>query len=77
MGSGTGETFTFQPPSPELTCSHLASIFYSWYDGLALTGYKRPLQAEDMWPLKPENTSKDIAQEFNKYWEPTLKQYNK
>ena len=35
-------------------------------------GYKNPLKTEEMWELIPENQTKNITEEFNKIWVPTV-----
>ena len=45
---------------------------FSWFNTFIWKGYKKSLTPEDMWDLSPENQSKNIIQNFNNVWIPTV-----
>lgn len=55
-------------PCPELSASFPSKIFYQWYDKFIWLGYKNPLEDKDMWSLKPEDASPEVAPLFLSYW---------
>ena len=56
-------------PCPEILASCPSRLFFSWFTGLAWTGAKRPLAAEDLWDLHPVIASRTVVPRFNRYWE--------
>ena len=56
-------------PCPEILASCPSRLFFSWFTGLAWTGMKRPLAAEDLWDLNPIIASRTVVQRFNRHWE--------
>uniref|UniRef100_A0AC34QBL2 Uncharacterized protein n=1 Tax=Panagrolaimus sp. JU765 TaxID=591449 RepID=A0AC34QBL2_9BILA len=57
---------------PELYSSFLSQITFNWFTGLAITGYKRPLESDDLWDLNPRDTSKHLLQKFQKNYDDHL-----
>ncbi|XP_035434176.2 multidrug resistance-associated protein 1 [Spodoptera frugiperda] len=55
--------------SPEKRSSVPSELTFSWFDPLVLTGFRRSLKEEDLWPLNPEMTSKEVVPRFEKYWQ--------
>ncbi|CAD7079877.1 unnamed protein product [Hermetia illucens] len=53
---------------PELSASFLSKITYKWFDSLAWRGFRKPLEVEDLWDLKPEDSSKEVMPVFAKHW---------
>ncbi|XP_055919617.1 multidrug resistance-associated protein 1-like isoform X7 [Eupeodes corollae] len=53
---------------PELSASFLSRITYSWFDKMALKGYRNPLEEKDLWDLRPQESSKEVMPIFAKYW---------
>ena len=56
-------------PCPEILASCPSRLFFSWFTGIAWTGVKRPLVAEDLWDLNPIISSRTVVPRFNRYWE--------
>lgn len=55
-------------PCPEKKASFLRQILFMWFDPMAWQGYRKPLEAEDMWDLNPEDSSNQMIPRFDKYW---------
>ncbi|KAJ2942610.1 hypothetical protein O0L34_g2077 [Tuta absoluta] len=59
-------------PCPESASGFLSRLTFSWFDPLALTGFRRSLTEKDLWALNPADSSKEAVPRFDKYWERTL-----
>lgn len=59
-------------PCPELNASFLSRIFFAWFDRLVWTGYKKPLESDDLWSMRPEDYSKEVMPLFTKHWNKSL-----
>uniref|UniRef100_A0A182WGR0 ABC-type glutathione-S-conjugate transporter n=1 Tax=Anopheles minimus TaxID=112268 RepID=A0A182WGR0_9DIPT len=57
---------------PELSASFPSRIFFAWFDRLAWVGFRKPLEVEDLWHMKPEDSSKEISPAFLHHWNKTL-----
>ncbi|XP_050087820.1 multidrug resistance-associated protein 1 isoform X5 [Anopheles aquasalis] len=57
---------------PELSASFPSRIFFAWFDRLAWVGFRKPLEVEDLWHMKPEDSSKEVAPAFLEHWNKTL-----
>lgn len=57
---------------PENSSSFLSRIFYQWFDKMAWSGYKKPLEEDDLWDLRAEDQSKEIMPTFAKHWNHTV-----
>ncbi|XP_058451157.1 multidrug resistance-associated protein 1 isoform X4 [Malaya genurostris] len=57
---------------PELAATFPSRLVFGWFDKLAWTGFKKPLVNEDLWFMKPEDSSKEVSPLFLKYWNQTL-----
>ncbi|XP_063893502.1 multidrug resistance-associated protein 1 [Helicoverpa armigera] len=55
--------------SPENSAGVPSRLTFSWFDPLALTGFRRSLTEEDIWPLHPQLTSKEAVPRFEKFWQ--------
>ncbi|XP_077285788.1 multidrug resistance-associated protein 1-like [Arctopsyche grandis] len=64
-------------PCPEHGCSFLSQIFYTWFDPLIRTGFKRPLINTDLWSLNPEDRSAEAVSLFDYHWKKSLNALNK
>lgn len=53
---------------PELSASFLSRITYSWFDKMALKGYRNPLEEKDLWDLRPQDSCKEVMPTFAYYW---------
>ncbi|XP_055613859.1 multidrug resistance-associated protein 1-like isoform X4 [Uranotaenia lowii] len=57
---------------PELSATFPSRLVFGWFDRLAWTGFRKPLENDDLWNMKPEDASKEVAPLFLKYWNKTL-----
>nr|CAD7445719.1 unnamed protein product [Timema bartmani] len=48
-------------------------LFFSWFDGLVWTGYRRSLEKTDLWGLNPEDLTQEVVPKFCKYWDRTVR----
>ncbi|XP_047509488.1 multidrug resistance-associated protein 1 isoform X3 [Pieris napi] len=58
---------------PEAASGYPSRLTFSWFDPLALTGFKRSLVESDLWALNPQDSSEEIVPRFAKFWERALK----
>uniref|UniRef100_A0A8C0H658 Multidrug resistance-associated protein 1 n=1 Tax=Chelonoidis abingdonii TaxID=106734 RepID=A0A8C0H658_CHEAB len=63
------ETVNDSNPCPESSASFLSKITFWWITGLMIQGYRRPLEAKDLWSLNKDDTSGEVVQGLAKYWE--------
>uniref|UniRef100_A0A8C0HFU4 Multidrug resistance-associated protein 1 n=1 Tax=Chelonoidis abingdonii TaxID=106734 RepID=A0A8C0HFU4_CHEAB len=61
--------FSETNPCPESSASFLSKITFWWITGLMIQGYRRPLEAKDLWSLNKDDTSGEVVQGLAKYWE--------
>ncbi|XP_021267681.1 multidrug resistance-associated protein 1 isoform X4 [Numida meleagris] len=65
-------------PCPEFSASFLSRITFWWISGLMIQGYRRPLEAKDLWSLNKEDTSEEVvpglARNWAKEWAKTKRQ---
>ncbi|XP_035914957.1 multidrug resistance-associated protein 1 isoform X9 [Anopheles stephensi] len=57
---------------PELSASFPSRIFFAWFDRLAWVGFRKPLEVDDLWKMKPEDSSKEVSPAFLHHWNKTL-----
>ncbi|XP_052415241.1 multidrug resistance-associated protein 1 [Carassius gibelio] len=55
-------------PCPVQDASFLSKILFWWFSGLLFKGYRSPLQAEDLWSLREEDTSEKIISDLEEEW---------
>lgn len=56
---------TFQKQTcPELSTSFLNQITFNWFTGLAVKGYKRPLEREDLWSVNERDRADNLIPQF-------------
>ncbi|XP_068141679.1 multidrug resistance-associated protein 1 isoform X2 [Drosophila tropicalis] len=53
---------------PELSASFLSRITYQWFDKMAWKGYKNPLEEQDLWDLRPQDSCKEVMPVFAYHW---------
>ncbi|XP_056122814.1 multidrug resistance-associated protein 1 [Rhinichthys klamathensis goyatoka] len=53
---------------PVQDASFLSKILFWWFSGLVFKGYRSPLQAEDLWSLREEDTSERIISDLEEEW---------
>ncbi|XP_076020047.1 multidrug resistance-associated protein 1-like [Genypterus blacodes] len=51
---------------PEEDASFLSRFLFWWFSSLVIRGYRHPLQAEDLWTLRDEDTSRCIMLDMEK-----------
>ncbi|XP_053936985.1 multidrug resistance-associated protein 1 isoform X3 [Cuculus canorus] len=72
------ETVNDPNPCPEFSASFLSRITFWWITGLMVQGYRRPLEAKDLWSLHKEDKSEEIvpglARNWAKEWAKTKRQ---
>uniref|UniRef100_A0A8C9U6D6 ABC-type glutathione-S-conjugate transporter n=1 Tax=Scleropages formosus TaxID=113540 RepID=A0A8C9U6D6_SCLFO len=59
---------SLQNPCPIQDASFLSKILFWWFSGLVVKGYRKPLQAEDLWSLREEDTSQKIISDLEQEW---------
>uniref|UniRef100_A0A9J8CDF7 ABC-type glutathione-S-conjugate transporter n=1 Tax=Cyprinus carpio carpio TaxID=630221 RepID=A0A9J8CDF7_CYPCA len=60
--------FFSQNACPVQDASFLSKILFWWFSGLLFKGYRSPLQAEDLWSLREEDTSEKIISDLEEEW---------
>ncbi|XP_043661842.1 multidrug resistance-associated protein 1 isoform X6 [Drosophila teissieri] len=53
---------------PELSASFLSRITYTWFDKMALKGYRNPLEEKDLWDLRPQDSCSEVMPIFAHHW---------
>uniref|UniRef100_A0A8C9YIB6 ABC-type glutathione-S-conjugate transporter n=1 Tax=Sander lucioperca TaxID=283035 RepID=A0A8C9YIB6_SANLU len=59
---------------PEEDASFLSNFFFFWFSSLMVRGYRRPLQAADLWSLRDQDSSIQIMTDLEKFWSQSCKQ---
>ncbi|XP_037884218.1 multidrug resistance-associated protein 1 isoform X11 [Glossina fuscipes] len=62
---------------PENSASFLSRVTYQWFDGMALKGYRKPLEEKDLWDLRAQDSCKEIMPIFAYYWNKNVRKYYK
>lgn len=55
-------------PNPESSSSFLSRLLFLTYDRLLWTGFRKQLTMDDMYDLNPEDSTREISPEFDRYW---------
>ncbi|XP_029433020.1 multidrug resistance-associated protein 1-like isoform X1 [Rhinatrema bivittatum] len=55
-------------PCPESSATFLSKITFWWITGTMIKGYKRPLEAKDLWSLNKDNTSAEVVPVLTRNW---------
>ncbi|SPO00662.1 related to ATP-binding cassette transporter protein YOR1 [Cephalotrichum gorgonifer] len=55
---------TEKRPSPENTASFLSLLTFSWMGPLMTTGYKRPLERNDLWTVNPARAAEPMTEKL-------------
>lgn len=53
---------------PQQNSSFLSKITFWWFNQMAITGFRRSLQIDDLWELNPDNKTKNISPKFDLNW---------
>ncbi|XP_076389766.1 multidrug-Resistance like Protein 1 isoform X2 [Megachile rotundata] len=64
-------------PCPEQGSSFPAKVFFTWFDSMAWSGFRKPLEVTDLWSMNPEDTATEIVPKFDKYWNKSLQKTDK
>ncbi|XP_019701146.1 multidrug resistance-associated protein 1 isoform X1 [Harpegnathos saltator] len=63
---------TVESPCPEQSASYPSRLLFAWFDALAWKGFRKPLEASDLWSMNPEDMAMEIVPKFDKYWDKNL-----
>ncbi|KAG4074217.1 hypothetical protein HA402_015520 [Bradysia odoriphaga] len=55
-------------PNPEIESSFIRKLLFIWFDPMTWRGFRNPLQTEDMWDIRPDDTSRELVPDFDRYW---------
>ncbi|KAG7491926.1 hypothetical protein MATL_G00008620 [Megalops atlanticus] len=64
----TAKPVLVKNPCPVQDASFLSKFLFWWFSGLVVKGYRTPLQAEDLWSLREEDTSNKIISDLEQEW---------
>lgn len=64
-------------PSPEHQARLFSKLFFSWQAPLMVTGYKRPLEANDIWTVNPDRSVFKMSKELNEHFRRRVAQGHK
>ncbi|XP_047464661.1 ATP-binding cassette sub-family C member 3 isoform X1 [Mugil cephalus] len=56
-------------PCPENTAGFLSTMTFWWFTTMAIKGYKKPLEAKDLWSLNERDSSKVMVPKLLREWE--------
>uniref|UniRef100_A0A8C6TSD5 ABC-type glutathione-S-conjugate transporter n=1 Tax=Neogobius melanostomus TaxID=47308 RepID=A0A8C6TSD5_9GOBI len=59
-------------PCPENTAGFLSTITFWWFTRMAIKGYKKPLEAKDLWSLNQRDSSKNMVPKLLLEWDREL-----
>ncbi|XP_071455080.1 multidrug resistance-associated protein 1-like [Hetaerina americana] len=60
-------------PSPGKGSSFLSHLLFSWYDSFSWKGFHKTLEANDLWTVDPEDSTKEVVTDFLSHWENSKK----
>ncbi|XP_059234527.1 ATP-binding cassette sub-family C member 3 isoform X3 [Mustela nigripes] len=55
-------------PCPELSAGFLSRLCFWWFTKMAILGYRRPLEEQDLWSLKEEDCSQNVVHGLLEAW---------
>lgn len=55
--------------SPETSANFFSMITFWWLTPLMTLGYRRPLNEEDLWELKPDDTAHEVSHKMQRHWQ--------
>ncbi|XP_006972048.1 ATP-binding cassette sub-family C member 3 [Peromyscus maniculatus bairdii] len=61
-------------PCPEASAGFLSRLTFWWFTKLAILGYRRPLEEQDLWTLDEEDCSHKLVQRLLDAWQKQQKQ---
>lgn len=53
---------------PRDVASFPSKLIFQWFDRMALTGWRKDLTMEDLWPTRRCDQSVNLCEEFNRHW---------
>uniref|UniRef100_A0A8C0VFR0 Multidrug resistance-associated protein 1 n=1 Tax=Cyanistes caeruleus TaxID=156563 RepID=A0A8C0VFR0_CYACU len=62
------ETVNDPNPCPEFSSSFLSRMTFWWITGLMIQGYRKPLEAKDLWSLNKEDKSEEVVPGLARNW---------
>ncbi|XP_076374474.1 multidrug-Resistance like Protein 1 isoform X2 [Megalopta genalis] len=62
---------------PEQASSFPSKIFFTWFDPMAWKGFRKPLEATDLWSMNAEDSAREVVPKFDKYWNKNVQKNNK
>lgn len=55
-------------PNPELQASYIRKLFFIWFTPMVWHSYRKPMETENMYDIRPDDTSRAMVPDFDKYW---------
>ncbi|KAJ6648205.1 Multidrug resistance-associated protein 1 [Pseudolycoriella hygida] len=55
-------------PNPEIKASFIRKLLFIWFEPMTWRGFRKPLETEDMWDIRPDDTSRSMVPDFDKHW---------
>lgn len=55
-------------PNPEIKASFIRKLLFIWFEPFTWKGFRKPLQTEDMWDIRPDDTSRVMVPDFDRHW---------
>ncbi|XP_063809091.1 ATP-binding cassette sub-family C member 4 [Pseudophryne corroboree] len=63
--------------NPLQTANFCSKLFFCWLNSLFLTGHKRKLEEDDMYNVLPEDSSENLGEVLQSYWDQELEEAEK
>ncbi|KAJ8895856.1 hypothetical protein PR048_001195 [Dryococelus australis] len=60
-------------PCPEIRAPFPIRLLFLWFDKFVWKTYRSSITADELWGLKPEESSRFVVPAFEKYWNKTLR----
>lgn len=57
-----------EKPNPEIQSSFIRKLLFIWFEPMTWHGFRKPLQTEDMWDIRPDDTSRALVPDFDRHW---------
>lgn len=54
--------------NPEIESSFIRKLLFIWFDPMTWHGFRKPLTTDDMWDIRPDDASRVMVPDFDKYW---------
>ncbi|XP_060527505.1 multidrug resistance-associated protein 1-like [Cylas formicarius] len=75
FGEGTPRVYQYakaKKKNPEDSCSFPSRITFLYLDPMLFKGFRKPLQAKDMWDMRPDDSAEAIVPVFEGYFNKAL-----